>query len=196
MHDSVASVSYLGGELPDSVPSSTSLVTTSPDAGPQLPSRCLTDDAQHARCWWLGAHGGAGETTLAHLFVGVAAAEHRWPISLVSRTSVALVARTNFWGMHAAMAAMRDWSANHRDRVDVLGLVLIADRPGRLPRPLLNLQRHLEAGHDAVWQLPWVESWALGEIPSRENAPNKEVEALRRGLTAALRAARKERQDA
>jgi len=153
----------------------------------QLQSRLLTAEEGHVRCWWLGVHGGAGETTLAHLFAGVPAAEHRWPISDGLRTSVVLVARTNFWGMKAAQAAMRDWSANYREQVDVLGLVLVADRPGRLPRPLLDLQRDLVGATPNLWLLPWVDIWTLGGIPSRENAPTREVEALRLGLTAALK---------
>jgi hypothetical protein len=32
--------------------------------------------------WWLGVHGGAGESTLARLFKGTRAAEHRWPVGL------------------------------------------------------------------------------------------------------------------
>jgi len=166
-------------------------------AGGQLPTRPLSADELYARCWWLGVHGGAGETTLATLFAGVPAAEHSWPISDAPRKArVVLVARTNFLGMVAAQAAMRDWSANHRQQVNVLGLVLIADRPGRLPRPLIDLQRTLEGATRNLWWLPWVESWTLGAVPSRENAPTKEVEALRLGLNAALKAAGKERQDA
>jgi hypothetical protein len=141
----------------------------------------------------LGVHGGAGETTLARLFAGVPAAEHMWPISDGSPAGVVLVARTNFWGMSGAQAAMRDWSAHYRLLVDVLGLVLIADRPGKLPRSLLDLQHDLEGATPNLWCLPWVECWSLGEIPSRENAPTKAVEALRLGLSAALKknAARK-----
>jgi hypothetical protein len=167
-----------------------------PRADVRLQARLLEAEERCARCWWLGVHGGAGETTLANLFAGIPAADHHWPISDGPRkTSVVLVARTNFCGMVAAQAAMRDWSANYRRHVQVLGLVLIADRPGKLPRPLLDLQRTLAGATPNLWRLPWMESWTLGEIPSRENAPAKEVEALRLGLSAALNAARKERQD-
>jgi len=48
--------------------------------GPQdrLPRRLLDDDEQ-AAVWWLGAHGGAGESTLEELFSGSRAADHSWP---------------------------------------------------------------------------------------------------------------------
>ena len=90
---------------------------------------------------------------------------------------------------------MRDWSANHRSHVDVLGLVLIADRPGRLPRPLRELEQTSRERPRSV-AAALGRCWTLGEIPSCENAPRKEVEALRLGLTAALKAARKEAKDA
>jgi len=160
-----------------------------------LPIRELTDPEAEVQCWFVGAHGGAGESTLARLFARVAPAGHAWPLAPYGRPRprVVLCARTNFWGMRAAQAAMRDWSANYRRHVDVLGLVLVADRPGRLPRPLSDLQHDLDGAAANVWRVPWVEAWSLGEIPSRENAPIKEVETLALGLTVALRA-RQERQ--
>jgi hypothetical protein len=185
----VASVSSLAGEPPS--PTSGGLragvLPTRQHVDAQLQSRLLTAEEARVRCWWLGVHGGAGETSLARLFAGVAAAEHLWPVSTEWRTSVVLVARTSFWGMRAAQAAMRDWSACYRERVDVLGLVLVADRPGRLPRVLRDLQRDLVGATPNLWLLPWVDTWTLGGIPSRENAPTREVEALRLGLTAALK---------
>jgi len=195
MSTKVASVPLLtglttGAETPPAVEFS-----GNPACGLRLPSRVLTDGEPRPRCWFLGVHGGAGETSLAQLFAGVAAAGHHWPIDPQARTRVVLVARTNFAGMTATQAAMRDWSVNHRQHAAVLGLVLIADRPGGLPRQLLDLQHDLEGATPHLWRLPWVERWTLGEIPSPENAPRKEVEVLRLGVTAALKAARKEGQD-
>lgn len=180
------------------VPSASNAVETlaiRAQAVPPMPARILEGTSCQPHCWCLGVHGGSGESTVASLFRSVAAADHRWPIGHGARTHVVLAARTNFLGMTAAQAAMHDWSANHRQHVVVLGLVLVADRPGRLPRPLLDLQRDLEGATPHLWRLPWVERWTLGEVPSRENAPRKEVEVLRLGLTAAMRAARKDRQD-
>ena len=148
-----------------------------------------------ARCWWLGVHGGAGESSLAALFPGFPAAEHQWPVHRSARTRVVLVARTNHRGMSAAQAAMRDWSVSYRDHIDVLGLVLIADRPGKLARPLRDLRQDLAGATPNLWRLPWIESWAVGESPSPVNAPTKEVEALRVGVTLAIRAAERDRND-
>lgn len=159
-----------------------------------LPLRQITGAEGLARCWFLGVHGGAGESTLTALFAGFAAANHQWPVSsrALARSRVVLCARTNFWGMTAVMHVAGQWdAAGLRDRVAMpLGLVLIADRPGRLPKSLEAFARHLEAATDHVWRLPWVEAWAAGEVPSPANCP-KEAHALRVGLTAALEAARK-----
>ena len=158
-----------------------------------LPLRALPLTELPVRCWFLGAHGGAGESTLARLFAGFAAAKHAWPIASPAhgRTRVVLCARTNFWGMTAAMNVAGQWeAAGLRDRVEMpLGLVLIADRPGRLPRHLEAFARHLESATDHTWWLPWVDAWAAGEVPSAANSP-KEAHALRLGISAAV-AARK-----
>ena len=53
----------------------------------------------------------------------------------------------------------------------LLGLVLIADAPGRLPRPLAQLAGLVCGGVPAVWSLPWIEAWRLGEPPAPHNAP-------------------------
>ena len=36
---------------------------------------------EQAAVWWLGAHGGAGESTLEELFSGSRAAGHSWPVT-------------------------------------------------------------------------------------------------------------------
>ena len=88
-----------------------------------------------AAVWWLGAHGGAGESTLEELFSGSRAADHSWPLTAAERppARVVLVARTHARGLRAAQSAIREWAAGDA-QVLLLGLVLIADAPGRLPR--------------------------------------------------------------
>lgn len=141
--------------------------------------------------WWLGVHGGAGESTLARLFKGTRAAEHRWPVGSPdgSKALVVLVARTSFWGMTAVQDAMREWDQRQRAAVLVLGLVLIAHRPGRLPKNLVGLQRDLQGATEQLWLLPWCERWSAGEIPSRANSP-KAIEQLYADLSHALSARR------
>lgn len=133
-----------------------------------------------ARLWWLGAHGGAGETTLARLLPGSRAAGHAWPVAAgkEERPPVMLVARTHAAGLHAAQAAARDWASGDVP-VRLLGLVLIADVPGRMPRALRDLAQLVAGGAPAVWRLPWHEPWRLGEAPEAHSAPGA-VRALLR----------------
>ena len=123
--------------------------------------------------WWVGAHGGAGESTLEDLFSGSRAAGHCWPMSEpeAEPADVVLVARTHARGLEAAQLAMRQWAFPGFVEVRLLGLVLIADAPGRLPRPLRDLADHIKGGAPRTWWVPWVEAWRLGEPPGPQNAP-------------------------
>ncbi len=154
----------------------------------QIPSFTVASRASTPPCWWLGVHGGAGESTLGQLFPSIAAAQHHWPVIAGAHTRVVLCARSNYWGMVAAQAAYLDHYRRLHSQVDVLGLVLVADSPGKPRRQLQELLLDLSAAANGnVWQLPWVESWALGRLPSPADSRMKEVEALRLGVTAAVR---------
>jgi hypothetical protein len=121
--------------------------------------------------WWVGAHGGAGETTLAQLVPGSRAAGHAWPQLTVpaedgalAPTKVVLTARSNVSGLTAAQRAATEWAAGGVAGVELLGLVIIADAPGRLPRPLKDLTALVAGGVPRVWHLPWSEAWRVGEV--------------------------------
>ena len=129
------------------------------------------DDGEQAVVWWLGAHGGAGESTLEELFSGSRAADHSWPLAAANEAParVVLTARTHAGGLRAAQSAIREWAAGDVG-VLLLGLVLIADAPGRLPRGLRQLADLIAGGVPAVWSLPWIEAWRVGETPGPANA--------------------------
>lgn len=103
----------------------------------------------------ISAHGGAGATTLAAsepdlLFdAGMA-----WPAAQDKRSCV-LVARTSARGLSAAQIALQQWAAAETPAVDLLGLVLIADAPGKLPKPLKELAQVVSGGAPRTWRLPW-----------------------------------------
>lgn len=144
-----------------------------PDAVDRLPRR---RSPVPARVWWVGVHGGAGETTLATLLPGSRAAGHAWPVIESSTAAggagaVVLVARTSMSGLRAAQRAAGEWASGSACGVDLLGLALIADAPGRLPRPLKDFAAIVAGGVPRVWHLPWIESWRLGEDPSALSAP-------------------------
>ncbi|GGO94022.1 hypothetical protein GCM10011584_34070 [Nocardioides phosphati] len=119
-----------------------------------------------ASVWIVGAHGGAGETTLADLVEGWEAADHSWPTpsDLSFQCPVLLVARTDSRGLNAARSALRQWASGVLgEHVELLGLVLVADAPGKLPKPLRHLLEVVSGGAPRLWEIPWVEAWRTGE---------------------------------
>ncbi|MFE2331460.1 DUF6668 family protein [Streptomyces coelicoflavus] len=110
---------------------------------------------------WVGAHGGAGVSTLAAVYGGQDCGR-AWP-GPADPASVLLVARTHAAGLAAAARTVEDF---RRGRTPAgLGLhavVLVADAPGRLPRPLARSVGLLESAVE-VHRVPWVTGWRLGE---------------------------------
>ena len=153
-----------------------------PDTADRLPRR---EAAWPATVWWLGVHGGAGESTLAALAPGTRPADHAWPIPVRPGTThrVVLVARANYSGLTAAQRAATEWASNTLgDSVQLLGLVLVADAPGRRPKVLRELEQVIAGGVPRVWQLPWVEAWRLGPAAVGDQLP-KEFRELFAGLS-------------
>ena len=136
-----------------------------PAADQQLPRRLLAGGELSTLVWWVGAHGGAGETTLELLLSGSRAAGHAWPISPEpTRPAPAiLIARTSYTGLTAAQRALRDWGSGSV-AVELLGLVLIADAPGKLPKEIRGLVDLIDgAAPGATWLLPWQPDWRFGQ---------------------------------
>lgn len=151
---------------------------TAPQRGVPAPDRVdqlgVWDQHTAASLWWLGAHGGAGETTLASLDPRWRAAEHFWPRPVSgARSRVVLAARSNARGLRAAQSAMRQWAAGLVPFADVVGLVVVADAPGRLPRPLRELLQVVSGGVPRTWLVPWVEPWRLGEPATLQSSPGQ-----------------------
>ncbi|MFH9587954.1 DUF6668 family protein [Streptomyces luteogriseus] len=129
---------------------------------------------------WVGTHGGAGVTTLAAVYGGRDCGRS-WP-GPGDPPSVLLVARTHAAGLDTVAGAVEIFRRGGAPQgLDLDAVVLVADAPGRLPRPLAQRVRALESVID-VYRVPWVPSWRLGEPGS----PPRETGALAR-LTGAAR---------
>lgn len=115
----------------------------------------------------VGAHGGAGTSTVAEL-TGLVDGGHVWPVSAPVANRVLVVARTNMAGLRAAQAAaLRVYSGAVRG-VDVVGVVLVADVPGRrIPRELVDMTRAVKAAFPTSITIDWVSELRLGKRPSR-----------------------------
>lgn len=123
--------------------------------------------------WFSSCHGGAGASTLAALFPYGRSAGRYWPApEPPGQARVLLVARTHAHGLGAAQAAARQWAAGVLPNVRLLGLVVIADAPGKLPKPLKDLLRLISGGVPQVWELPWAESLRLGDPPDQGKLPS------------------------
>jgi hypothetical protein len=126
--------------------------------------------------YWLGAHGGAGTTTV-RLATGLGAeAPHLLPPATATcPVPVVVVARTHARGLIAAqeLAALAAGPGLHlATAYDLAGLVLVADAPGKLPKPLAELAHLVSGGYPRTWRVPYVDAWRLGEPPSAANTPD------------------------
>lgn len=139
-----------------------------------------------ADLWIVGAHGGAAENTIAELVPGWRAANHAWPIVDGAPTQRAvLTARSHVSGLHGAQHAARQWASQHNYGVELLGLIVVADAPGRLPRPIRELIDIVAGGFPRVWRVPWVEDWRLGapvDLATSPGAVHRMVNELSRLL--------------
>ncbi len=154
----------------------------SPQRGVPAPDRVdrlpLVSTDRNAELWCLGVHGGAGESSVAGLRESWAPAHHGWPaVTAGGRVRVLLVARSNMRGLRAAQAAATEWASGLVPHVDVVGLAIVSDAPGRLPRPLRDFAQVVAGGVPRSWRLPWIEAWRLGD-PLDPGALPREVRRM------------------
>ncbi|MFI9511364.1 DUF6668 family protein [Nocardia sp. NPDC052566] len=114
--------------------------------------------------WLLGVHGGAGASTLAHVLAPAADSSRRWP-GVFERESpfVVLVARETISGLTRAHDLLRQHHSGFAGGVDVLGLITVAARPGRLPAEIRRYRDVVGSLAGQLWQVPWYEEWTLVE---------------------------------
>ena len=150
-------------------PRAPQLGVPAPAVADQLPVR---EQEQGATLWWVGVHGGAGESTMASLIPTWRAADHCWPRTPGGKSPrVVLVAQSNMHGLQRARLAATQWASGLVPHVELVGLVVVADTPGRLPRPLRDFLQVVKGGVPRTWQVPWVEAWRFGEEPALSDLP-------------------------
>ena len=141
-----------------------------------------------ASWWWAGCHGGAGVTTLLGATGSGRDSLRHWPLlSSGASSKVVLVARTHEAGLRAAQAAARQWAAGTLPpQVELIGLVLTADAPGRLPRQLHDLARLVAGGVPRTWEIGWHEEVRLGQPGHLADGPAAEYHQLAASLTSII----------
>ena len=88
-----------------------------------------------------------------------------------------------------ARLAARDWAAGAHPDVDLQGLVLVADAPGRTPKPLATATRVISGGVPSTWVVHWIEELRLtGAVDwaSMAREPRKVLTALGEAADEAL----------
>ncbi|MCU1515352.1 MAG: hypothetical protein JWQ75_73 [Pseudarthrobacter sp.] len=140
-----------------------------PDAADRLARRTMTGSAA---LWVTGAHGGSGESRIADLIGGARATGHCWPVLADGSTPrVLLVCRADMRGLTAARNALTQWASGAAPELDLLGLAVLADAPGKTPKPLRDFAAIIGGGAPRLWTLPWVEAWRHRDAtppPARE----------------------------
>jgi hypothetical protein len=138
----------------------------------------------------VGAHGGAGTSTVARL-LNATDAGRIWPDSdeQDGTIHVILTARTNAVGLMGASQALAAYFAGgHPEGPCLAGFVLVPDTPGRLPKDL-NRRIAILASATMVYRLPWVRSWRLCEITPDQATAERLTPGLLRFAEQAVQAA-------
>ncbi|GMA33726.1 DUF6668 family protein [Litorihabitans aurantiacus] len=130
--------------------------------------------------WVVGTHGGSGESLLAQLREGWAPGGHAWPEQQYSNRAarVLLACRGSAHGLNSARAAAMQWAAGKSPTVELIGLVVVADAPGRAPKPLRDLAALVGGGVPRLWHVPWIEAWRLGAPVDHANPPRETARLL------------------
>src|SRR5699024_411175 len=145
--EGTAAVPVIDDSLPDRVIAHDPPISnvTAPDITDRLPFIEVPETRPVAV---IGTHGGAGATALTacdtELFFDCGTA---WPKTERHQACTRL--------LQSLQAVFQHWAAAATPLVDLLGVVLIADAPGKFPNPLKELMQVVTGGAPRTWQLPW-----------------------------------------
>ncbi|WP_148310789.1 hypothetical protein [Nocardia brasiliensis] len=104
----------------------------------------------------LGAHGGAGASTLARWWAPAADTGPAWPGSPRTTQRVLIAARLCIPGLTAAAERLREWHAGSAPPgVTVIGLVLTPARPGAVPAAVRRYRGVVAELAEEVYTIDW-----------------------------------------
>lgn len=112
--------------------------------------------------WLVGAHGGAGVSTLAHILAPMGDAGQAWPAGVENPYCV-LVCRSTKVGLERAHQAALQARAGHAGDIMLLGIAIVADTPGKLPKAL-NRKIGVIEQHFRIWRIPYLEAIRVADI--------------------------------
>lgn len=117
--------------------------------------------------WLVGAHGGAGVTTLAHTLAPFGDAGQTWPVMDENPWCV-VVARATREGVEAAHNAVLQAQAAKAGHCRVVGVMLVEAAPDFMPETVEQKITVLRKVVPNIWHVPFVEEWAAAlrdELP-------------------------------
>ena len=141
--------------------------------------------------WLLGTHGGSGARCLSAVLTGTRLAGKTWPTPASGREPVVLVCRGN----HRGLSSAQDYARAYRDgglaeQLQLVGVIVSADAPGRTPPPLRRLERLLSGAAPIIGHAPWEPTWRIGPPQTTDSAEALPwVAKLGQALAAAIGAA-------
>lgn len=113
----------------------------------------------------LGAHGGAGTSTLARWWAPAADTGLAWPANPRTTQQVVIAARLCIPGLTAAADRLREWHAGLAPGgVSVLGLVLTAARPGATPAAVRRYAATVTDLVPQVYRIGWHDELIIREL--------------------------------
>lgn len=149
--------------------------------------------------WLLGAHGGAGVSTLCRWVGPAGDAQRQWPGGHGRQSPfVVVVTEESVAGMNRAHGLVRQYATGGAgEHARLLGVATVARVPGRRPQQvrqrrdvLAGLLAQISGGNARMWAIPFVAGlntleladlpvWSLGQEPTtkRRPAPREAVPA-------------------
>lgn len=141
--------------------------------------------------WLLGAHGGAGVTTLCRWIGPAGDAQGRWPGGHARQSPfVVLVAEESVTALTRVHALVRQFATGGAGSAQLLGVITVARVPGRRPQQvrqrrdvLAGLLTQISNGALHMWAVPFVPGmttvavdelavWSLGQAPTTKKRPS------------------------
>ena len=117
--------------------------------------------------WLLGAHGGAGISTLGHVLDFAGECGQKWPGPFDGESPfVAIVARERVGSLDQAGDLLRQHIAGTAGSSTVIGLITIADRPGtKIPKEIDHTRQIVSGLAPATWRIGWIEHFTRVRNP-------------------------------
>lgn len=117
--------------------------------------------------WLVGAHGGAGTTTLATSWAPAAEAGRVWPAA-DKYPYVVIVCRSHLAGLERAHELALQAKGGLAGDCQLLGVAVVADAPVKLPKTLRQKIEVIGAAVSHLWEIPWLPALretTLTELP-------------------------------